>query len=222
MRMREWSADHPRAKVMARKRAAIVTAAEQAFVRDGYAGAGMEGIAREAGVSIMTLYRHARTKDDLFAAVMESACHPADAEESVKIEDAMKKPLRDILLFVGVMFQERVRGAKTTDLLRVVMTEIRRFPHLGELAYTGLINAHVERLDGFLSARAETSGITAERRRQIGRDFFDRLVGLDDYRVLLGLQPAMAKDIRRRADLAARALIAELESDLPAAHPRER
>ncbi|TWB80345.1 TetR family transcriptional regulator [Nitrospirillum amazonense] len=219
--MRDWSPDHPRAKVMARKRAAIVAAAEQAFVRDGYAGSGMESIAREAGVSIMTLYRHARTKDDLFAAVMESACHPADMEESVRIEDVLKKSLADILLFVGVMFQERIRGAKTTNLLRVVMTEIRRFPHLGALAYDGLINAHVERLDSFLSTRAETSGVPAERRRKIGHDFFERLVGLDDYRVLLGLPAPSEQDMRRRAELAAREAVAELGREQPASNPHE-
>ncbi|TWB30461.1 TetR family transcriptional regulator [Nitrospirillum bahiense] len=219
--MRDWSPDHPRAKVMARKRAAIVAAAEQAFVRDGYAGSGMESIAREAGVSIMTLYRHARTKDDLFAAIMESACHPVDMEESVKIEEALKKPLVDILLFIGVMFQERIRGAKTTNLLRVVMTEIRRFPHLGALAYDGLINAHVERLDSFLSTRAETSGMPAERRRQIGHDFFERLVGLDDYRVLLGLPAPSEQDMRRRAELAAREAVAELGREQPTPNPHE-
>ncbi|CAM3439087.1 HTH tetR-type domain-containing protein [Bordetella sputigena] len=219
--MKEWSPDHPRAKVMARKRAAIVAAAEQAFVRDGYTGSGMESIAREAGVSIMTLYRHARTKDDLFAAVMESACHPVDMEESARIEEAMKKPLADILLFIGVMFQERIRGAKTVNLLRVVMTEIRRFPHLGELAYNGLINAHVERLDAFLSTCDETSRLPVKRRRKICHDFFDRLVGLDDYRVLLGLAAPSAQDTRRRAELAARELIAELENDRPTSNRKK-
>jgi TetR/AcrR family transcriptional repressor of mexJK operon len=214
--MKEWSPDHPRANVMARKRAAIVAAAEQAFVRDGYAGCGMESIAREAGVSIMTLYRHARTKDGLFAAVMESACHPADMEESARIEEAMKKPLTDILLFLGVMFQERMRSAKTTSLFRVVMTEIRRFPHLGELAYNGLIGAHVERLDAFLATRDETSGMPTERRRRICHDFFDRLVGLNDYRGLLGLPPGPAPDVRKRAEVAAREVLAELNSGLPA------
>ena len=63
--MKDWPPDHPRAKVMVRKRAAIVAAAEQVFLRDGYAGSGMESIGREAGVSIITLYRHARTNDDL-------------------------------------------------------------------------------------------------------------------------------------------------------------
>ncbi|MGJ5180949.1 TetR/AcrR family transcriptional regulator [Bradyrhizobium oligotrophicum] len=200
---------------MARKRAAIVAAAEQAFVRDGYAGSGMESIAREAGVSIMTLYRHARTKDDLFAAVIESACHPVDMEESARIEDALKKPLADTLVFVGVMFQERIRGAKTTNLLRVVMTEIRRFPHLGGLAYDGLINAHVERLDSFLSTRDETSGMPVERRRKIGHAFFESLVGLDDYRVLLGLPAPSPHDICRRAEAAAQKVITELGKDLP-------
>ena len=114
----------------------------------------------------------------------------------------MQKPLTEILLFVGVMFQERVHGSKTTSLLRVVMTELRRFPHLGQLAYRGLIDAHVERLNQFLSTRAEASGITEARRRLVGNEFFDRLIGLDAYRVLLGLPPPSPRDIRERAELA--------------------
>jgi AcrR family transcriptional regulator len=34
----------------------------------------MESIASSAGVSIMTLYRHARTKEALFVAVVSEAC----------------------------------------------------------------------------------------------------------------------------------------------------
>src|SRR5690349_15571641 len=68
--VKDWAPDHPKAKLMARKRAAIVDAAREAFVRDGYGGASMERIAKDAGVSIMTLYRHAEGKDDLFSAVI--------------------------------------------------------------------------------------------------------------------------------------------------------
>ncbi|KLD67409.1 TetR/AcrR family transcriptional regulator [Luteibacter rhizovicinus] len=115
----------------------------------------MEGIAQAAGVYIMTLYRHAEGKDDLFAAVIEGACHPDDEEERARLEGVLQKSLAEILSFVGVMFQERLNGAKTTSLLRVVMTEIRRFPHLGEMAYRGLIGSHEERLNQFLSTRPD-------------------------------------------------------------------
>ncbi len=55
------------------KRAAILKQARRAFVRDGYAGAKVEPIAREAGVSTATLYALFEGKAELFAAVIEDA-----------------------------------------------------------------------------------------------------------------------------------------------------
>ena len=51
---------------MKRKREAILAAARRQFLAHGYGGTSMEAIADAAGVSIMTLYRHAETKDELF------------------------------------------------------------------------------------------------------------------------------------------------------------
>src|SRR5246127_1037021 len=69
-----WSAHHPKGAPLARKRAAIVDAALQAFLDAGYAEASVNRIAAAAGVSIKTLYRHFESKDDLFSAVMQAAC----------------------------------------------------------------------------------------------------------------------------------------------------
>jgi TetR/AcrR family transcriptional repressor of mexJK operon len=208
--VKDWSADNPKAKLMARKRAAIVKAAKDAFLRDGFAGASMEGIAQEAGVSIMTLYRHAEGKDDLFAAVIETACHPEDLEERVRLDDVLQQSLRDILQFVGVMFQERLNGSETTSLLRVVMTEMRRFPHLGEMAYRGLIGSHEQALLDFLADRPETVGLSPAYREKISSRFFDQLIGLDGYRVLLGLRSATEDQVHERAAFAADEMVAAI------------
>ena len=205
--MKDWLPDNPKAKLMARKRAAIVKAAKEAFLRDGFAGASMEGIAQEAGVSIMTLYRHAQGKDDLFAAVIESACHPEDQQERIRLDSVMQKSLGDILSFIGVMFQNRLSGSETTSLLRVVMTEMRRFPQLGEMAYRGLIGSHEQALLDFLSDRPETAGLSPAQRQRMSSAFFDRLIGLDGYRVLLGLPSATEDEMQNRASLAANEML---------------
>lgn len=212
--MKDWSPDNPKAKLMARKRAAIVAAAKDAFLRDGFAGASMEGIAQDAGVSIMTLYRHAEGKDDLFAAVIESACHPGDEDERVRLDGVLQKSLGDILTFVGVMFQERLSGSETTSLLRVVMTEMRRFPHLGEMAYRGLIGSHEQALLDFLSSRTEAAGLSLTQRQRATSAFFDRLIGLDSYRVLLDLPSATRDEMQERATRAANELIAAISASV--------
>ena len=210
--MNDWPADHPKARLMARKRAAILDAARAAFLRDGYEGATMDGIAASAGVSIMTLYRHAAGKDTLFAAVIASACHPADQAERAGIEDSLRKPVEDVLVSVGLMFQQRLASPTTTALFRAVMVETTRHPHLVDMAYRGLIGTHEDALDNFLSQRAETATLDAGQRRKLGGAFFNRLVGLDNLRVLLGLEGASEAERLERA----RAATTELLAALPA------
>lgn len=210
--MKDWATDHPKAKLMARKRAAIIDAAREAFLRDGYGGASMERIAKDAGVSIMTLYRHAEGKDDLFSAVIAQACHPADQAEQARIQDSLQKTLPEILVFIGVMFQERMASPATTTLFRTVMVEIMRFPHLADIAYSGLIGSHEDALDAFLGQRVEAVALDTAQRRKLSAAFLDRLVGLDSFRVLLGLEGTTEAERRDRA----RSATAELMAALPA------
>ena len=208
--MKEWNADHPKAKLMSRKRDMIVEAASEAFLREGYSGASMERIAVAAGVSIMTLYRHAKGKDDLFAAVIAKACHPADQADSARIETALQQSLHEVLIFVGLMFQERLISSATTALLRTVMVETDRFPHLADLAYQGLIGSHQDALETFLAERTETAWIDAGKRHRLTSAFLNRLVGTDIFGVLLGL-PGISEEQRRdRADAATSDFMAAL------------
>ncbi len=208
--MKDWAVDHPKAKLMARKRAAIVDAAREAFLRDGYGGASMERIAKDAGVSIMTLYRHAEGKDDLFSAVIAQACHPADQAEQARIQESLQKSLEEILVFIGVMFQERIASPTTTALFRTVMVEAIRFPHLADIAYRGLIGAHEDALDAFLSERAEAVTRDPGQRRKLCAAFLSHLVGLDSFRVLLGLEGATDAERLDRAKSATAELISAL------------
>lgn len=56
-----------------RNRAAILDAAEHAFIRHGYRGARVEDIAEAADVSVGSLYTHFGNKDGLYLGVVERA-----------------------------------------------------------------------------------------------------------------------------------------------------
>ncbi len=56
------------------KRAAILEAAKQLFVKQGFEGTSMDAIANKAGVSKLTVYSHYRDKETLFAAAVSSKC----------------------------------------------------------------------------------------------------------------------------------------------------
>jgi AcrR family transcriptional regulator len=79
--MRTWTPDNPKAGLMARKRDVILKAALAGFLEDGFAGSSVNRIAENAGVSIKTLYRHFDNKDDLFVAVIQTACRANQGAE---------------------------------------------------------------------------------------------------------------------------------------------
>lgn len=73
----------PRAEL---KRQAIVRAARELFLREGF-GVGMDTIAAEAGVSKVTVYNHFGSKEALFTAVITSALdEPLAGESSAALE----------------------------------------------------------------------------------------------------------------------------------------
>jgi AcrR family transcriptional regulator len=56
-----------------RKKTEILTAARGVFLREGYAAAGMEVVARMAGVSTATLYAYFPSKAKLFEIIVHDA-----------------------------------------------------------------------------------------------------------------------------------------------------
>jgi len=206
--MKDWSPDHPKAKLMAGKRAAILAAAKQSFLASGYEGTSMEGIAAAAGVSIMTLYRHAESKDDLFAAVIAMACNPSDEEEEAKWAALMTMPLGDVLAILGSVMQENLTSPETVALMRTVMAEATRFPHLAEMAYTSLIG----HMQGFIEMilGEKVPGLGAPERKRLAELFVDRLMGTDLLRVLLGLGGISQSERRARSERARDAVLERL------------
>ena len=124
-----WADDHPKAKVLARTRAAIVAAARDLFLRLGFERTTMEGVAAEAGVGLMTLYRHFRAKPALFSTVMEAECGMVDL---VPDPAALwsKAPAEALHLF-AVAVVTVMAAPQLIALRRVVIAEAQRFPALG-------------------------------------------------------------------------------------------
>ena len=214
--MKDWPADHPKAKLMARKRAQILAAAREAFLRLGYEGSSMEAIAAGADVSIMTLYRHAESKDDLFAAVIASACDPNDPAEQAEFTRLIAKPIDEVLVGLGMIAQQRLTDPATVSLMRVVMAETVRFPELGDLAYRGFVGNLETMVTDVLGHLPQTQSLSKPVRRKLGERFIDRLFGADMLRILLGLKGLTAHEQKQRAERACDDVLAAIEAELNA------
>ena len=124
-----WTDDHPKAKVLARTRAAIVSAARDLFLRLGFERTTMEGVATEAGIGLMTLYRHFRTKPALFSTVMEAECGMVDLVPDP--EALWSRPPDEALRLFAVAVVTVMASPQLIALRRVVVAEAERFPALG-------------------------------------------------------------------------------------------
>jgi AcrR family transcriptional regulator len=137
--LKKWSDDNPKAALMERKRAAIVAAARQAFLENGYAQASMDRIAESAAVSVKTIYRHFENKDELFSAVMQAACradgtisgeHADDASVASRFPWFEEGPKRG-LAAAGRDYLRHLFSEEQLALYRVVTRDAHRFPELG-------------------------------------------------------------------------------------------
>jgi AcrR family transcriptional regulator len=115
------------------KRAAIIGAATDAFMKNGYASMSMSGLIDTLGGSKATLWSYFASKEDLFAAVLEDAvgAYGRALVERLLLSD----DLRDGL----VTFTKDIIGKMLSDeglaLFRLIAAESGRFPEIGKLFY---------------------------------------------------------------------------------------
>jgi AcrR family transcriptional regulator len=119
----------PRQLDDAARRERILVAAEQVFVELGYGAANVDAIARRAGMSKKTIYQVFETKQDLFAAVIESRRDALAAmvagecsDDALLPEEVLRGYLRQIARFV--------LAPRQAALYRLAVTESQRAPEL--------------------------------------------------------------------------------------------
>ena len=198
--MREWPENHPKAKAMARRKSEIIDAAKRCFIRTGYAGTTMETVADAAGISLMTLYRFAESKEDLFAATVADACRARDENERQYYENLVNLQVREMLITSGIEMRLKILHPDSIALMRLVIAEAGSFPALLPLAYGAFIE-HFEELAlqviriGFPHFSGDADILS--------RRYVDCLLGADVMRILLGGDPSGERQDVSKAELAA-------------------
>jgi TetR/AcrR family transcriptional regulator, mexJK operon transcriptional repressor len=120
----------------ARKRRAIVDAATEAFLLDGYRGTSMDQIAAAARVSKQTVYKHFADKEKLFAEIVTATVATAGdpvGDEVRRLADT--EDLAADLHDLGLRQLKLVLRPRMMQLRRLVIAESARFPELGRTFY---------------------------------------------------------------------------------------
>lgn len=117
----------------ARKHRAIMQAAAEAFLRNGYLGASMDEVAKVASVSKQTVYKHFSDKEQLFTEIIDSTTDQVVDQlvraatltlgDGADLERDLHRLARQVLASIG--------QPKVVALRRLVIAEAERFPQLG-------------------------------------------------------------------------------------------
>ncbi|WP_433172650.1 TetR/AcrR family transcriptional regulator [Actinoallomurus sp. CA-150999] len=159
------------------KRRAILDAAFEVFAREGYAQAGVDAIAAEAGVAKATVYNHFGDKETLlretFAALAGSAL-----EQNLAVVERLADQggdLRALLEDVAFRLLECYCDDRSRALRRLLSAEMTRFPDL---------------LDTVQGVSDRVTGALADRLARLalaGRlDITDPLIAAEQFSALLG------------------------------------
>jgi AcrR family transcriptional regulator len=113
-----------------RNRARLIAAAKHAFAEGG-AAVSLEQIAREADVSIATLYRHFPTRDELISAVYQQEVSTLiEAADQLMTEREPAAALREwLMLFVEFLDAKHGMAAAMDTLIGGPETLYSRTPH---------------------------------------------------------------------------------------------
>lgn len=170
-----------------RKYDQVLEGALRVFLRDGFDGASVDDIAREAGVSKATLYSYFRDKRLLFTEICNTECRRQTAEAEAALD--YSAPIEALLTFAA----ERIAGFLMSDfgrnMFRLVVAEGQRFPEIGRAFYRngpGLIHDrlvhHMKHLVDAGKLRIEDYDLAADQFAQLCKAYIhERLIfGLSD------------------------------------------
>lgn len=107
----------------------VLEGARTVFLTDGFEGANVDDIAREAGVSKATLYSYFPDKRLLFMEVASTEC----LRQARLILDSldMSRPVREVLGEGGRKFLRFITSDFGVQMFRICVAEGERFPEIG-------------------------------------------------------------------------------------------
>lgn len=117
----------------AAKRVSVLEAATNVFCREGYAGANIDMIAAEAGVSRQTVYNHHGDKEKLFVAVVQALTERANAgffDTLSTFPDRPRDIEKDLVAFAVRLNRNCLCSADGKYLRKLIQAEGERYPGL--------------------------------------------------------------------------------------------
>ena len=196
------------APVQGRKVQQVVEGAREVFLRDGFEGASVDAIAKEAGVSKATLYSYFADKRVLFLHVGKAECI-RQGEMTACGMDPDASPAQ-VLTRAGRAMLDFISSDFGMRIFRVCVGECERFPELAREFYeTGPLVLRERMIDYLRHAVARGQLAIEEDEMVLAAEQFHELCKADIMpRVLFGMEMPTAADRERTVNEAVRMFLA--------------
>lgn len=116
-----------------RKFDAVLEGARTVFMRDGFEGASVDDITREAGVSKATVYSYFPDKREMFTEVTRRECERMARSTLEEID--FSRPPREVMLRTAHNLTRFLLSDFSLQMFRICVAEAERFPDLGHAFY---------------------------------------------------------------------------------------
>jgi AcrR family transcriptional regulator len=145
------------------RREAILAAALDEFSSRGFEAARLDDVAKRAGVAKGTIYLYFRDKESLFQELVRAMLTPLVG--TIEALGAAEVPIGALADSIVELFVREVYETRRKDVIRLMISEGRRFPKLAEFYYRELLSrvtAAVRALLRRAAARGEVPAILAD------------------------------------------------------------
>ncbi|CAM3299504.1 TetR/AcrR family transcriptional regulator [Occultella aeris] len=195
----------------AQRRAAMLAAAQEAFLRDGYLGTNMDEIATASKVSKQTVYKHFGSKEALFVEIVTSmTVRAGDGVHDVSPDVQDAERITDYLRDYAFRQLTAVLTPQVVQVRRLVIGEAGRFPELAKALYDhGPQRALDSMTDVF--AKLSAGGLLHVDDPRLAAEQFNWLImsGPVNRAMLLGDDAIPTRaELRRHAENTARLIVA--------------
>lgn len=152
-----------------RKYDQVVAGARKVFLSEGFEGASVDLIAKEAGVSKATLYSYFPDKRVLFVEVAKEEC-ARQADRALQV-DRTDLPVRETLTGMSRSMMEFLTSEFAQRIFRICVAESDRFPELGQEFYMSGPQLMEDRLSEYFTLACERGELKIEDVRLAAQQF---------------------------------------------------
>jgi len=136
----------------AARREAILAAALDEFSASGFEATRLDDVAKRAGIAKGTIYLYFRDKETLFQELIREMLTPLVG--SIEAMGAADLPLPQIASHIADLFMREVYETRRKDVVRLMISEGRRFPKLAEFYYREVLSRIIAAVRALLNRAA--------------------------------------------------------------------